>query len=621
MPIPVLTKEQQAIVDKNDGAYLVIAPPGSGKTTILTERALRFAAQDGELRVLALTFTNKAANNIVARLNGASGIDLQRVTAQTIHAFCHDLLRHYGNLIELEDFTIYDKDTDRLAVLREGLQQEKLPCTDEDGPLKDLLDSIGRLKRDLIPPNEAPKSVERAGVGLDAAYDAYDSMLRKNGALDFDDLLFYSFRLLSAEGQVRELYRTIYRYAMIDEAQDTSLAQYEILRAIFCDPAHGNLMMVADADQSIFQFAGAKVEYLLRFENDFQAKRCGLTRNFRCAGAIVDAANSLIAHNPNRLTSGEEMTSAVLAPGLVVATSYATPEDEATAAVDQALALIGNGLPVSAVYEDEDPRVSAEQICILGRSRYLLTTVLSELERRNIPFQFSANSRDLGVFESKEFTTLDAAIRWRVNSSDNLAKRAFARMLGVPPHSWANASSLVDVEDGMPSEVRTLLAPLHTAKNGEAVDRFVTAVTDFVAGSTDSDAHAVLVNDLELLHSRWDRIRNDAGEDALARLQSEIALLGTAKVSGPGLRVLTIHAAKGLEFRAVILVGMNDGSFPDFRSLSGDVLIEGRRNAYVAFTRAERVLALMRFRSRRTQYGTTKAQTESRFIQEAGLVM
>ena len=621
MALPVLTKEQRAVVDEDAGAYLVIAPPGSGKTTVLTERVLRFAADGNAFRVLALTFTNKAATNIIARLNESSGADLQRVTAQTVHAFCHDLLRHYGNLIDLEDFTIYDKENDRLSVLREGLEREKLPFPNEDGPLKDLLDSIGRLKRDLLPPSEAPKSVERAGVALDAAYDAYDSMLRKNGALDFDDLLFYAYRLLATESQVSEIYRTLYRYAMIDEAQDTSLAQYEILRAIFCDSTHGNLMMVADADQSIFQFAGAKVEYLLRFEDDFQAQRRALTQNFRCAGAIVDVANNLIAHNPNRLTTDASMTSAVLAPGLVMAASYETPEDEATAAVELALSLAIDGLPTAALYEDEDRQVTPEQICVLGRSRYLLASTIAELERRSVAFQFSGSSRDLGVFESKSFATIDAAIRWRINPSDSLAKRTLARSLGTQPQSWARASSLADVEQGMPSELRDVLAPLRVSTDGEAVGRFVLAVEDLVANYPASDAQAVLANDLTLLRSRWDRIKDANDPDALARLQSEIALLGTAKISGPGIRVLTIHAAKGLEFRAVILVGMNDGSFPDFRSLTGDALVEERRNAYVAFTRAERVLAIKRFRSRRTQYGTMKSQTESRFIAEAAIEM
>jgi DNA helicase-2/ATP-dependent DNA helicase PcrA len=621
MAVPVLTSEQTAIVDKGDGSFLVIAPPGSGKTTVLTDRVLRLAAtENAEFRVLALTFTNKAAANIVTRLHETPGADLRRVTSQTIHGFCHDLLRHYGQLIGLPEFTIYDGDEDRVAVLREGLQRERLSVINKDRPLRGLLASIGRLKRDLIPPNEAPKTIEEAGVPLDAAYEAYDTMLRRYGALDFDDLLFYAYRLLAAEPQVGQLYRNIFRYVLVDEAQDTSLAQYEILRTVFCAVDHRNVMLVADADQSIFQFTGADVEHLLRFEREFTAERCGLTQNFRSSGSIVDAANKLIEHNPDRLTSGAEMTSAVLAPGLVLASSYGSAAEEATAAVNHVAELIERGLPRKALYADENPTVTPEQICILGRARYLLEGVLAELEHRGIPFLFSTG-RDVGIFESKEFTTLEAAIRWRINPNDGLAKRALARSLEISIDKWREDENLSSVLDTLPEGMQAMLDPLRANTNATAVSSFVQLVAEFVTSQiTEPEALMIARADLELIQSRWDRIRADVGEDALARLESELALLGSAKLSGPGIRVLTIHAAKGLEFRAVLIVGMNDGNFPDYRSLGPDRIVEERRNAYVAFTRAERVLMLSRFRSRMTQYGI-KAQQESRFISEAGLRM
>jgi len=379
-------------------------------------------------------------------------------------------------------------------------------------------------------------------------------------------------------------------------------------------------MLVADADQSIFQFAGADVEHLLRFEREFKAKRWGLTQNFRCAGTIVAAANRLIANNPDRLTSGVEMTSAVLAPGLIIGSSYADSENEAKAAVDQVVQFLERGLPREALYSDEDPAVMPEQICILGRVRYLLDNIRRELEQRGIEHQFSTG-RDAAVFESKEFTAIAAAMRWRINPNDGLAKRSLARALQIRPEAWSEARSLLEVNDALSEELQNVIAPLQASTNSSAVVAFMNAIESYVGTVDDADAQAVVTSDFELLRERWSRIQSHAGEDALARLESEIALLGSAKIHGPGIRVLTIHAAKGLEFRAVVIVGMNEGGFPHYRCMSDSALIEERRSAYVAFTRAERVLALLRFRSQITKYGTHKAQQESRFVSEAELTM
>jgi DNA helicase-2/ATP-dependent DNA helicase PcrA len=455
---------------------------------------------------------------------------------------------------------------------------------------------------------------------LDAAYEAYDNVLRRYGALDFDDLLFHAHRLLTSEEQIRDLYRTIYRYVMIDEAQDTSLAQYEIIRSIFSDPSHGNVMLVADADQSIFQFSGADVEHLLRFEREFKAQRWGLTRNFRCSGTIVAAANELIRNNPDRLTSGAEMTSAVLASGLIIASSYADAEEEAKAAVNYVEEILREGLPRNALYADEDAVVTPEQVCILARARYLLDHVRLELEQRSIEYHFSTG-RDAAIFESKEFAAISAAMRWRINANDGIARRSLARALQMRPEAWNDAKTLGDVLDALPHDLQNVLVPLRVSTNRAAVAAFVDAVDAYVLSIEDEDAQAAATSDLALLRERWIRLQADVGEDALARVESEIALLGSAKVHGPGVRVLTIHAAKGLEFRAVMLVGMNEGGFPHYRSMSDAAVVEERRSAYVAFTRAERVLALLRFRNQTTKYGTQKTQQESRFISEAGLTM
>jgi len=621
------TTEQRSLIALDGGCFLVIAPPGSGKTTVLTERVARIIANPAEtFRVLALTFTNKAADNMRGRLFARVGEHSSRVSACTIHSFCLEALRNYGDSVGIsESVSIYENENDRIAALLRGLVDEGIyqeGTEANERALSNILKSISALKRDLVPPEEAPQTLEEGIVPLGTAYAAYDRTLRLFGAMDFDDILFFAYRLFSGTPRVVKQYRRVYRYVVVDEAQDTNIAQYEVLRAL-CGDSLRNVMLVADADQSIFRFAGATTKNLLRFEKEFGATRLGLTQNFRCAGKIVAAANALIAHNTSRITTGNHMMSAVLATGIVEAGSYPNEAAEASAALAIADHLVSRGLDAAWCYPGEIASLAAEDICVLGRTRYALAPFLQCIEAAGRPFQFSAG-RD-GLFESDAFVGFEAALRLVHNPADVLARRSLARQSSSGVGGASDGAPLKLLIDQLPGWQRHAFAPLvalvTAPPNLEAALVEVIARTR-AASFNDEEERATVLSDADILEKRWAGFRSTYGTDAtVARLLGDIALAGRGGIDGPGIRVLTIHAAKGLEFRAVVLVGMNEDTFPGYRTKTPEEFDDERRNAYVAITRAERALFLLRPRSKVMPWGDTRPQRISRFLAEANIVM
>lgn len=628
------TKKQQEIIGLDSGAFLVIAPPGSGKTTVLTERVARLVANPTEVfRVLALTFTNKASSNMRNRLFETVGEHSERVTACTFHAFCLDVLRSYGDDVGFFlNTSIYENEGDQIAALHRGLIDDGILLDSEEPDIKllrRLLASIGKYKRNLMSAEDIAKTIEDRGVPLCVAYAAYDRTLRLYNAIDFDDLIFCAYRLFVSVPRVAAHYRRMYRYVVIDEAQDTTAAQYGVLRAL-CGDSQRNVMLVADADQSIFQFAGATTDNLIRFESDFSSLRVALTQNFRSADAIVKLANRLIEKNLKRMTTGEVMTAALLAPGHVTASSYASEEAEAGSVCSFVATLVNAGLDAGWVYSDESTAVEPEDICILGRTRFALEGVLGELSSRKIPYQFSAGRK--GLFDTSVFRAIDSALRHIQNPKDILARRGLLDLIrsgaasAKPDEKDVVGQFLVYVIAQVSKPASTILAPLVALMSNPAgLGVAISAVVDAArtAPIDDEQERALVLADAAALASRWDQFsrRTPQVERTIGGFLSDLALMTRSGVDGPGVRVLTIHAAKGLEFRAIVLVGMNEDSFPDYRSVdSEENIAEERRNAYVAITRAERVLHMTRPRSRLTPWGERPMRV-SRFITEAGLIM
>lgn len=620
------TSDQQRVIDVDDGVFLVIAPPGSGKTQILVERSIRLLRESGggSFRILALTFTTRAAEELRDRVAVGVASEWHRMTTCTFHAFALDVLRHYGERIGVSaQVTVFESEDDRIESLAQALSDEGYGLgrgRDEVRLLRSVLGEISQLKRALVPPEAAPER-EVEGIDLTVAYDAYSRKLRQLAAVDFDDILALTVRLFSEHPRVARHYRRMYRYVLVDEAQDTSRAQYEILRALLGDE-HRNVLMVADADQAIFRFAGSDSRFLRQFEEEFSANRLALSSNFRCARRIVDVASRLIEHNPE--SRRPMMRSAGDAEG-EVRTTEARDEAQEGATVRQGVeALLTDGLEPPWLAAGESTMVRPEEICVLGRTRYSLMASREALEAAGIEVQFGSGGTEL--FDTGLYRGLHLALRVWSNPRDLLSREKLAAQVaastGMQLSEWRE-SRVFGMLGRLAAEGGIDIGESSSRSTGGADIDLESVLRPFIDYSapleSNAEARERLIRDAQTLSERWVAFSRSAGDEdrGVGAFLHHLSLAGRAVLTEPGVRVLTIHAVKGLEFRAVFLVGMNEGTFPDFRALDDERAIQDeRRNAYVAVTRASRFLQLSRPRLRLMPWGDSRAQAASRFLTE-----
>jgi len=637
----MFTEEQERIINYDEGAILVQAGPGSGKTAVLTQRIIRLLKSTAgqTFRVLALTFTTKAAENMRQRIEETIGEEWRRTTISTFHAFCLDVLRHYGDHIDVrQPVSVYEQEEDRLALLAKGLMQEGLAVNGnrpDDRQLANILFQISLRKRDLILP-EAVAPVSAEATYFKAAYAGYNRQLELHHGVDFDDLLLLTYRLFAEAPRVVRHYRRMYRYILIDEAQDTSRAQYEVLK-LLCGDEHRNVMVVADADQSIYHFAGASERYLELFLKDFHATLLPLSQNFRSAPGIVATANRLIQHN-NRLHGAPAMQAQkVSEESFVLLHEEETEEQEAQWVAEQTILLedrLRNEHPTK--FGKEEPQF--QSIAVLARNRYLLEPVRAAFETKTIPYHFlTANE---GLFATPQARILHLILRVWHNPYDLIHREVLLAELGLTNRDFTasldelNGKSaetffdlVVEKDDMLLCWKNFLRFFLNENKNTQDISCYFSNMINafekqIFPCEQDAGHDELLQRDLKLLKTSFEKFayKHPIDERDLERYLHELALSSKSASGNSGVQLLTLHAAKGLEFDAVILIGMNQGSFPDYRSLrTPNGLEEERRNAYVAVTRAKRFLCLTRCRRRLMPWGDIKLQEPSQFLREMEL--
>ncbi len=603
------TPEQQRIIDIDAGAYLVVAPPGSGKTAILTWRTLRLLRSEptATWRVLALTFTTKAAQTLRTRIEAsvrADGINLrERLHASTMHAFCLDVLQHYGELVGFPvPVSVYDE-VDRIAALRKALADEGLAHRDET-ELKALLHQIAKAKRALIGPDHTWSSDDAA------AFAAYDRALARQGACDYDDMLRSAWRLFSEQPRVGRHYRRMYRYVLVDEAQDTSRAQYMVVRAL-CGEEHRNVMLVADDRQAIYGFSGASTEYLDRFVSDFGATRETLHGNFRCAKEIVEVANRLASAMPGARPT--QMVATGSATGRVRLMTCSNEAEESAAIAEWAAQLLSDGLPANLLEPGEDTAVLPEYIAVLGRSRRNLKHVRQAFAERGWEFVYNEGGR--AAFEHRLSELVVRGLRLVQNPRDEVTRAQLSEAWGIGADTWSALSAL----GGAPAHIAGRLSVAKSDDDpADLLDDMVRTLNQEAgARAEEGDALEAEADSLREIVDAW-RGRTAGEHRTLGSFLADLAMAGRASLDRPGIRVLSIHAAKGLEFRAVAVAGWDDGSLPDFRATTDGQRREERRNAYVSITRAARDLLLSWPRVRSTRFGA-RLQQPSPFLREMGI--
>lgn len=627
-----LSPEQQKIIEATDGAHLVLASAGSGKTRILTER-IRYLIenQTANFKVLALTFTNKAAEEMKERLSDVPDIS-EKTFIGTIHAFCQTVIEAHGKAVGFPEMpAILDSETDRLEILREVMLENPVltpyyQSKDEKQRRKllfSLCDSISARKRELSEFCEIPEEYDSDEEEL--VFQDYNDRLMSQGVIDFDDILVLAYRILTEQPKIARLYTRLYKYICVDEAQDLNYAQYALMQTLAADI--GNILMVGDPDQAIYGFNGSDRTFMLDyFAEDFDVAKHTLTQNYRSSKAVVRAGNALF---PNKM---DETRYAL--PGRCVVHGVSNEDAEAEWVVERIKELQELGR-----HEEIDGDINLTKMAVLARNRYVFQPLENRLDSAGILYRHR-KAGTTAALESDVGIAFDFGIRLLINPRDRLHWRQLCDLWGVqaePPgtagSALENLSRLCDKTDkDRHPWCAHLLQTWETLAQETAIDQFPGLVEGIEKVLLDSaepgDATRtpvtnveVAVKDLRFLRDAWGRYARSVppARRSLAHFRNQVSMgLATPQEKQAGLTLATVHSAKGLEFDIVFIMGMTEGTFPDYRAVrrGGRALEEEKNEAFVAMTRAKRWLYITYPKAKFMPWDDKMrvAQTPSRFV-------
>lgn len=607
-----------------DGAYLVLAGPGTGKTTLLVQRARQLLETQalGKSKVLALTFTNKAATEMKTRLRSDIPDAEARAFIGTFHAFGSHVLRAHGHAIGIPtDFVVFDE-RDQRALLEQLQEEGHVPSGVN---LESLVHAFSRLKSRGLLGDLKQHEVPDISVSLRAMHETYRGAMRAASGLDFGDLVLECVRLFRERPQVLRLYRVAFTHVLVDEFQDTTPSQYELLQ-LLVDANSPRLFAVADEDQLIFEWNEARLETLNRVCTDFPTKVIYSTLSHRCPPNIVEAANAVIARNRFRFPGKPEIRSKRADVEPIRVFQADDEEDEASFVVGRVKELRRLGLRLA-------------DIGIIARARRLLDPIEAALVAGGVP---AARPSIAGLGGSEEAEAILRLLRWLQNSRDEQSARHVVSVLC--PETSDTFESAVRAARAKAIGVEAALAGEATSDDAQTLRTLVEHVARWRLLARDTQRLlAGLKADLPGLFpdaTQDEGARDEAGRvlDELERLRQRMSaagrialpdfLLGLPQLVSAGLlagasprdgavSLLTYHQAKGLEFAAVFLTGLESGIFPDFRS-EKDLhrMEEERRLFYVGITRTKSRLYLTCARKRQTVKGSPWEREHSPFLDE-----
>ncbi len=672
---PRLNDKQREAVFTTEGPLLVLAGAGSGKTTVLVRRIAHiikygnayfdtsipegipdfFVAQLEEFandpnlpeqqlesclemfkcnsarpwEILAITFTNKAANEMKERLSSILGESAQEIWAGTFHSICVRILRKYIDRLGYDrSFTIYDTDDARKLI---SSCLKELNIDEKNLPAKSVLNTISRSKDKLMGYRAfAENLTEKSGVrekSIAKLYEMYEKKKAAANALDFDDIIMFTVKLLSENEDVRQSYCNRFRYVLVDEYQDTNMAQFYLVR-LLCSDAQ-NIMVVGDDDQSIYKFRGATIENILSFDKCYEnAKVIRLEQNYRSKGTILDAANAIISHNIGRKgktlwtsnDKGEKITIAECPNGIEEATFITDTIGEMT----------------------RDGKRKFSDFAVLYRTNAQANVLEQVMAKSGYPYRVLGGVR---FYERKEIKDIISYLCVISNPSDMVRLK---RIINVPKRGIGETSAAA-LEAVCAQTGETPLQAMHRAPTHPELTRaaakmkeFANLIEDF-RDTADNESLPVLIEKVieksgyrKMLidggAEEEDRLRNieelvsnavsyaESNEQpTLAGFLEEVALVSDIDnydTDADAIVLMTIHSAKGLEFPVVFLPGFEENIFPGAQSAADNSeLEEERRLAYVAVTRAKDKLYILHCRSR-LQFGRTVFNAQSRFVRE-----
>jgi len=633
-----LSNIQREAVETDELPLLVLAGPGSGKTKVLTCRIARILneSRDQNFRVLGLTFTNKAADEMRTRVANFAPAEQGRLFLGTFHSFCADVLRQHGTHLSINpNYQIYSQKNDLEAVLNDAVENAKKMSSVVTDLDKKTLPVIQRLKSRLISPDQCRGEFQDETIGerMAIVYPAYEAELVERNALDFDSLILKTYELFKKFPAFAKRYRTVYPHICIDEFQDTNEGQYRLICAL-AGQVHGNLFIVADDDQIIYQWNGASHKRISEFMNDFSPKVLQLPMNYRCPPEIVELANNLIQHNFFRANGKKPLEA--FGPSLgegTVRLLLAFPDYDSEAS--------GIANDIKNLHSDH-----LGSVVVLGRNRRLLEGMERALERQGIPAVISQRKDE---FTSTPFVWLHSILRLANDRQDSDYLEAvcgtFAQLtdVEVDPEdvmTQARASN----SDYLQHWIKLACQKPLNALAEEAVkqtSRYLGEGRDYRVFSSfalkwfskltqardtgDKDPGAEEFSGYKEERSVWEQLMREitaslGDEMTLEAFLQELEMHSKESAPRPKTVVLmTIHGAKGKEFDHVYLIGLVDDELPSFQSKKkGDnspEMEEERRNCFVAITRSIKTLTLSYAESYR---GWSKGP--SRFLFEMGLI-
>lgn len=629
--------EQQRVIDTIDGPVLVVAGAGTGKTATIVKRIEHIIADGYALpwQVLAITFTNKAAGELKERLVNTIGVEANDIWAHTFHSMCGRMLRRFGDRLGYsQHFTIYDTDDQKRVMKR---VQKSLGIEDKFISHKTILNEISHAKDSLIGPAEykATSSNDFRKAKIAQCYDAYQAELKRADAMDFDDMIYNTVKLLKENDDVLELYQHQFKYVIVDEYQDTSYAQY-ILTYLLADEYH-NICVVGDDDQSIYRFRGATIENIMRFKERYEDEgvsviQLELAENYRSMQNILDAANGVIKNNETRLADKHLRSYAGNAGDKVVL--YTSPNEmaEAQFIIDEINENVNKGM----TYRDH---------AVLYRMNAQSRNIEIMLAKSGISYKIIGGNRFFDRKEIKDIVSYFAVIN---NTADNVRLQ---RIINTPKRGIGDTMFNYILEIAAVNKMTAFEVCEHadefakTSRSAKKLGEFCDMIKHFQAcleeGMSVNDLLQEIIdttkyfeyideedepakaedrkNNVQELSSMLIKYEEEDDEFDLTDFLEDVALVSdidSYNENDDAVVLMTLHAAKCLEFPVVFIPGLEEGIFPGAQSLySNEDLEEERRLAYVGITRAKNRLYLINSRQRML-YDQTNRNPASRFLRE-----
>jgi len=633
--LATLNPTQREAVEAIEGPVLILAGPGSGKTRVITHRVAYLVKLCGvnPSHIMTVTFTNKAAREMRERLEQLLGQAVEALTLGTFHAICARILRREGKAIGLDSsFVIYDEE-DQLSLAKQAL--EELNLDPKQYAPRALRSAIGAAKSRLIDPNDYAQRVSSYFEEIvHRVYQRYQQLLSQGRAVDFDDLLMKTVQLFQDQPQILKRYQSKYVHILVDEFQDTNIVQYMLMKQLA--GKYRNLCVVGDPDQSIYSWRFADLRNILSFEKDYpEAKVVFLEQNYRSTKTILEVATDVISVNmqrkPKKLwTENEDGAS------IIIIESY-NAEEEAQSVVNEIEKLIGQ--------EQISLKDCAVMYRVNAQSRALEETFL----RYGVPYKLVSGTR---FYQRREVKDIIAYLRIIHNPQDNVS---LVRIINVPVRGigqrtlshlqdWAKAHDIPlfealkqvsqnvitgEANQSLPPRIIQALAGFAVVMAGLIAQSRELSLSGLLDEIWEHTGYRKCILDKEDGEDRWENVMELKSvaseydeldtEEALAAFLEKVSLVSDIDEldeKADAVTLITLHQAKGLEFPAVFIVGMEEGILPHRRSFDDpEEMEEERRLCYVGITRAKKRLYLLRS-YRRSLFGGSTANPPSRFLQD-----